>query len=208
MNISKSGLELIKKFEGLRLESYKVVPTEKYFTIGYGHYGSDVKENEKITKAQAENLLKRDVKRFVDGVNDGLRVDVNQNQFDALVSFAYNVGLGAYKSSTLLELINKKDFDGASKQFARWNKSGGKVLNGLIKRRSEEQKLFDKKVPEKPVVKQTVKKSYITHTIKLGETLSEIAKKYKVPMKEIQSINRIPNADIIYTGRQLKIPKK
>jgi GH24 family phage-related lysozyme (muramidase) len=212
MNLSQKGLDLIKQFEGLRLKAYKALNTEKYYTIGYGHYGSDVKKDETITKAQAESLLKKDVKRFVDGVNDGIKIDVNQNQFDALVSFAYNVGLGAFKSSTLLEKLNKKDYEGASREFARWNKSGGKVIQGLINRRAEEKELFlakvpEKKPPEKSPVKEATKKQYITYTIKLGDTLSEIAQRYDSSVKELKSINRISDEDRIYAGNKIKIPK-
>jgi GH24 family phage-related lysozyme (muramidase) len=210
MNLSQKGLDLIKQFEGLRLEAYKALKTEKYWTIGYGHYGEDVKEGQKITKTQAENLLKQDVKRFEHGVHDAIRVDdLNQNQYDALVSFAYNVGVSAFKKSTLVEKINKKDFEGASKEFARWNKSGGKVIQGLINRRVKEKELFLSPVENKTVVKEAVKKpSYKTHTIRLGETLSGIAAKFDVPMKEIQSINRIANANRIYAGQKIKIPNK
>jgi GH24 family phage-related lysozyme (muramidase) len=211
MNLSQKGLDLIKQFEGLRLKAYKALKTEKYWTIGYGHYGEDVKEGQTVTKTEAENLLKQDVKRFEHGVHDAIRVDdLNQNQYDALVSFAYNVGVSAFKKSTLVEKINKKDFEGASKEFARWNKSGGKVIQGLINRRAKEKELFLTPVGKKPaVVKEAVKKpSYKTHTIRFGETLSGIAVKYDVSMKEIQSINRIDNANRIYAGQKIKIPNK
>lgn len=214
MQLSQKGLDLIKQFEGLRLEAYKALKTEKYWTIGYGHYGEDVKEGQKITKTEAENLLKKDVKRFEHGVHDNVIVEeLNQNQYDALVSFAYNVGVGAFKSSTLLEKLKKKDYEGASKEFLRWNKSGGKVIKGLVNRRAKERELFDtpitKKSDTKPVVKETVKKpSYLTYTIKFGDTLGEIARKYNTSVKEIQSINRISNPNRIYVGHKIKIPKR
>jgi GH24 family phage-related lysozyme (muramidase) len=207
MKISKNGLSLIKSFEGCKLTAYKVTDSEKYFTIGYGHYGSDVKEGMKITQEKADELFEKDVQRFVDGVNELVKVPVNQNQFDALVSFAYNVGLGALKKSTLLDLLNGKEYKGASEQYERWNKSGGKVLKGLVKRREKEQKLFD--TPVKSVVKESVKKKeYINYKIKLGDTLSNIAKRYRVSVQEIASINRIANIHRIYAGHVIKIPKR
>jgi GH24 family phage-related lysozyme (muramidase) len=211
MELSQKGLDLIKQFEGLKLKAYKALKTEKYWTIGYGHYGEDVKEGQTISKTQAENLLRQDVKRFEHGVHDAIRVDdLNQNQYDALVSFAYNVGVSAFKKSTLVEKINKKDFDGASKEFARWNKSGGKVIQGLINRRAKEKELFLTPVKaEKPVVKEAVKKpTYRTHTIKLGETLSGIAERYDVSVKEIASLNKIDNIHRIYAGQKIKIKNK
>ena len=92
MKISEKGLELIKTFEGLRLSSYKALSAEKYYTIGYGHYGSDVSKDMIITESQAEELLKKDVEKFEDKVNKYSNYSFNQNQFDALVSFAYNIG--------------------------------------------------------------------------------------------------------------------
>jgi GH24 family phage-related lysozyme (muramidase) len=205
MDLSQNGLDLIKEFEGLKLTAYKALKTEKYYTIGYGHYGSDVKEGQKITKAQAESLLKKDVTRFVDAVNEGVKTELNQNQFDALVSFTYNVGESAFKKSTLLEKLNKRDFEGAVKEFARWNKSGGKVIQGLINRRKKEQALFSKET----VVKQsTPKVEYITHTVKLGETLSGIAHRYGSTVGEIAKLNKIPNPNVIYAGRKVRIPKR
>lgn len=206
MKLSKAGLDLIKEFEGLKLKAYKVVDTEKHYTIGYGHYGADVKKDSSITKAQAEELLKDDVARFVVAVDEAVKVPVNQNQFDALVSFAYNVGIGAFKKSTLLKELNAKDFKGASREFDRWNKSGGKVLQGLVKRRNKEQALFDKPVPS-PVI-ETKKKGTITYRIKMGDTLSEIADEHGASLDEIVAINRITNPNIIYTGQLIRIPKK
>lgn len=142
MKIDNKGLDLIKSFEGCRLQAYKCVPTEKYFTIGYGHYGVDVSKDMKITQEQATEMLKQDVAKFEKCVTDSVKVPVTQSMFNALVSFCYNVGQGAFKTSTLLKKLNKKDYNGACEQFERWNKSGGKVLGGLVKRRAKEQKEF------------------------------------------------------------------
>ena len=196
VKLSTNGKKLIQSFEGLRLEAYKAVQTEKYYTIGYGHYGADVSRGSKITKEEADELFNQDVKRFVDGVDKRLKVKVNQNQFDALVSFAYNVGLGNFQSSTLLKKVNLKDFDGASMEFARWNKSGGKVLKGLITRRNKEKALFIK-----PVKKTTTK----TYTVKKGDTLSEIAVKYKTTVSVLLKKNpSIKDPDLIKIGQKIK----
>ena len=142
MKIDNKGLDLIKSFEGCRLKAYKCVSTEQYYTIGYGHYGADVSKDMEITMEQATELLKNDVAKFEKCVTSSVKVPVTQSMFNALVSFCYNIGQGAFKSSTLLKKLNKGDYNGACAEFERWNKSGGKVLNGLVKRRTKEQKEF------------------------------------------------------------------
>ena len=138
MKIDKYGLELIKKFESCKLTAYKVDKAEKYYTIGFGHYGADVKKDMKITKEKADTLLKNDIKYFEDTVNSYVKVPITQSMFNALVSFTYNVGGGAFKKSSLLKYVNKNQFKKASNEFKKWNKCGGKVLKGLVKRRKLE----------------------------------------------------------------------
>lgn len=167
MNISQNGVNLIKRYEGLRLKAYKPVSTEKYWTIGYGHYGSDVAENMVITEARAEELLRNDLKKFENYVNNYVKVELTQNMYDSLVSFTYNCGGGSLKSSTLLKLLNKGDYNGAAGEFEKWTKGGGKVLPGLVKRRKEEKELFLKgtipqKIESKPKANYIVGKTYIT----------------------------------------------
>ena len=140
MKVSKKGINLIKKYEGCKLESY-LCPAQ-VLTIGYGHTGSDVKRNMKITEQEAEKLLQKDLERFEIGVLKSVKVNLTQNQFDSLVSFSYNCGLGNLQSSTLLKLLNLGDKQSAAKEFVKWCKANGKVLDGLLKRRLEEQKLF------------------------------------------------------------------
>lgn len=140
MKISQKGIDLIKSFEGLELKAYK--DSVGVTTIGYGSTGSHVSIGMTITKEQSEQLLKKDLERFEKGVSDLVKVPLNQNQFDALVSFAFNLGLGNLKSSTLLKKLNASDYIGASKEFERWNRAGGKVLNGLTRRRIAERDLF------------------------------------------------------------------
>lgn len=142
MNISQAGINLIKGFEGLSLKPYRPVPTEKYLTIGFGHYGSDVSPSMVITTAQAEQLLRNDLASFVAGVNGCLKVAVNQNQFDALVSFAYNLGVQCLQTSTMLQYINQGNFTAAANEFPRFCHSNGIVLQGLLNRRNKERILF------------------------------------------------------------------
>ncbi|UQZ76861.1 hypothetical protein C2I17_21220 [Niallia circulans] len=153
MKLSNNGLSLIKSFEGVRLTAYKAVPTEEHWTIGYGHYGPDVRKNQTITQAQADAYLKSDVARFEKAVNDYVKVPLTQNQFDALVSFTYNCGAGALQRSTLLELLNQGKYEDAADQFDVWIKSGNKVLNGLVKRRAQEKELFLRDLPAEKVEK-------------------------------------------------------
>ncbi|MDF2586627.1 MAG: hypothetical protein K0S41_468 [Anaerocolumna sp.] len=150
LSLSSNGIKVLKQFEGCRLKAYKVVPTETYYTIGYGHYGADVMKGMIITQTQAEAYLKADLKTFEDAVNKNVKVNITQNQFDALVSFTYNCGPSALKSSTLLKKINSGNLIDASLEFAKWNKSGGKVLTGLVKRREAETVLFLAGYCEKP----------------------------------------------------------
>ena len=139
MKTSKNGIELIKCFESFSPKACKCLATEKYYTIGYGHYGADVKENQRITKEQAEELLQKDLESFEKKVNkyNGI-YNFNQNQFDSLVSFCYNVGnidqLTAKGTRTIKEI---------SEKILAYNKSGGKVINGLTNRRKKEKELFD-----------------------------------------------------------------
>ena len=144
MKIDKYGEKLIKQFESCKLTAYKADKSEKYYTIGWGHYGADVGKNAIITKETADKLFRNDIKYFETSVNSCLKVKVTQSMFNALVSFTYNVGFGAFKSSTLLKYVNKKQFKKASNEFKKWNKCGGKVLNGLVKRRLLEKIEFER----------------------------------------------------------------
>ena len=141
--------QLIRSFEGLKTSSYKAVPTEKYFSIGYGHYGPDVSEGQVITKGAAELLLDEDlgkVARQVEYALDG--APVNINQLCALCSFVYNIGAGAFGLSTMLKLIKRGEMQKAADEFLKWNKAGGKELKGLTRRRQAERRLFLAGIPE------------------------------------------------------------
>lgn len=139
MRISPRGIELVKQFEGCKLTAY-VCPAG-VLTIGYGSTGPHVKAGMKIDGAQANTLLLKDLERFEAGVNR-LSKKHTQGQFDALVSFAFNLGLGNLEKSTLLKLHNAGKHTEAADQFKRWNKAGGKVLAGLTRRREAEAALY------------------------------------------------------------------
>lgn len=133
---------ITKEFEGCKLKAY-ICPAGK-LTIGYGHTGSDVTEGMEITQDRAEELLMQDLTVASKAVNSYVTHPINQNQFDALTDFTYNCGSGNFKSSTLLKLVNAGDFAGAALEFGKWNKGGGKVLDGLTRRRAAESALFSK----------------------------------------------------------------
>lgn len=139
-----AGLEVIKHFEGVRLKAYQ--DSVGVWTIGYGHTSMagdpQVHSGLTITQAQAESILKKDLGIFERGVKDAVKVTVNSNQFSALVSFSFNLGLGALRESTLLRKLNAGDYNGAANEFPRWVKAGGQTLPGLVRRRNAERALF------------------------------------------------------------------
>lgn len=159
MDISKSGLNFIKKWEGGPWLTAKRFGSEKYLSIGYGHYGPDVKIGQKITKQQAEDLLKKDIAKAVNHVNyvnNKYHYEFNQNEFDALVSFAYNIG-----SINQLTANGTRSKSTISNKILLYNKSCGKVLSGLTNRRKAERSLFLTKVTTNVPINQpaTPKKS-------------------------------------------------
>lgn len=145
MKVNEKGIELIKKFEGCKLKAYKCsagVPT-----IGYGatfyEDGSKVKMTDSITQQRADELLHYHIGLFSEKVKPLIKSALNDNQFSALVSFAYNVGVGALSKSTLLKKVNINAKDASiSAEFAKWIKAGGKILTGLEKRRAAESQLY------------------------------------------------------------------
>lgn len=153
--IGRAGLELIMSFEGCRLTAYKPVQTEKYYTIGYGHYGPDVKRDMKISMAQAEAYLIADCQKFASRVDNKAYVPIalNDNQRDALISFAYNLG-----EKNLKKLCAGRTADQIAAKIPAYNKDDGKVLPGLVRRRKAEQTLF--LTPEKKATVAPVQHSY------------------------------------------------
>jgi GH24 family phage-related lysozyme (muramidase) len=192
MNISQAGINLIKSYEGCVLFGYKDpigVPT-----IGWGHTGGVV-VGQRITQAKADDLLNQDLVKFVKAVND-LGLTLNQNQFDALVSFSFNCG-----QSNLKTLTNNRTLSQIANALPLYNKANGEVLAGLTKRRKAEQSLFLKPIPVKP-------KSYIVnHKVIKGENLTLIAHAYKTTIERILKVNpTIKNANIIYPNQIIKVP--
>ncbi|KQE76206.1 lysozyme [Acinetobacter pittii] len=147
MTTSDVGVDLISGFEDTRFKAYD--DGVGVWTIGTGTTvypnGVKVKQGDTCTPEQAKAYFKHDLAKFEKAVNEAVTVTLTQNQFDALVSLTYNIGSGAFKSSNLLKLLNKGDYQGAADQLLRWNKAKGKVLNGLVRRREAERALFLKK---------------------------------------------------------------
>ena len=145
MKISNRGLELIKDFEGFSSSAYLDVVNIP--TIGWGNTfyqdGTKVKLGDQISKTDALKLLEVVANRdFADKIFPSIKVKVSQSQFDAMVSLAYNIGVGAFLKSTRLKKVNANDFTGAGEEFLRWNKAGGKEVLGLTRRREREKQLF------------------------------------------------------------------
>ena len=145
--IGAAGLALIKNWEGCRLKAYKPVPTEKYWTIGWGHYGPDVKEGQVITQAEADAMLVVDSQRFADAVDNPLycplTTQLNANQRDALISFTFNCGAGCLRT-----LCKGRTLPQICEAMALYDKSNGKPLAGLTRRRKAEQALFNTPIEE------------------------------------------------------------
>ena len=139
MKTSIEGLALIKKFEGLELEAYKCAAG--VWTIGYGHT-KDVQPGDVWSESHADHMLEVELEEFEAYINDNVTAPLSQNQFDALVSWVYNLGRANLKASTMLKVLNSGDYEGVPAQIKRWNKAGGKVLEGLIRRRKAEALLF------------------------------------------------------------------
>ena len=156
MNMSQAGLDaLLKKFEGCKLRAYRC--PANILTIGYGHTSAAgeplVKEDMVITQDQAEQILKHDLVKYEKGVSDLVKVPLTQHQFDVLVDFAYNAGLGNLKTSTLLKRVNASDFDAVPTELMKWTKGGGKELPGLVRRRRAEAEWW-RDLANKPVVEE------------------------------------------------------
>jgi lysozyme len=146
MQTSDTGIALIKEFEGFSATPYK--DGAGLLTIGYGHKIQPGELFDTISNETAEALLRDDVQEAADAVNRLVTADLNQNQFDALVSFTFNLGAGRLQESTLLTLLNSGNYDGASAQITRWKYIGTTASPGLSRRREAERSLFDKPVTE------------------------------------------------------------
>ena len=147
MVVSKNCVDLVKRFEGFRGMPYLCpagIPTIGYGSTFYPNGKKVTMKDSGITESEATEMLRYTLdKIFAPGVSKALKVEVKQNQFDALCSFAYNLGVAALAGSTLMKKLNVGDIAGAGKEFDKWVKAGGKVLNGLVARRAAERKLYE-----------------------------------------------------------------
>lgn len=140
--LSRRGLRFISRFEGFRACPYKATPSERYLTIGFGHYGPDVKPGQCISERKARRLLRKDARWASAAVNDLVKVKLNQHQHDALVSFTFNLGAGALGSSTLLKELNQGHYYRVPTELRKWVFAGGMKLEGLVRRRNAEARLW------------------------------------------------------------------
>ena len=139
MKVSNNGINLVKRFEGLELKAYR--DSVGILTIGYGHTHA-VKAGDIITGEQADAFLREDLQVAELTVNTNVKVKLTQGQFDALVSFVFNLGSGNFVKSTLIRKLNAGDYAGAADEFGKWVNAGGKKLPGLVKRRAAEREVF------------------------------------------------------------------
>lgn len=197
MNLSERGLNLIKEFEGCILHSYRC--SANVLTIGYGHTAG-VYEGMTITQAQAEKFLRQDVQWAVNAVNSAVKVNLTQNQFDALVSFTFNCGTGALQTSDLLKLTNMGKFAEAANQFDLWIHAGGNVVAGLVRRRKSEKELFLNELSN-----SNTDTTSDTYTVVSGDTLSAIAQRYNTTVDTLKNLNNIADVNKIYVGQVLKV---
>lgn len=184
--ISQNGVNLIKKWESLKLQSY---PDSKgVWTIGYGHTGRDVKKGQKITEEEAETLLMRDIAIIEKYLNKVIQVELTSNQFEALCSLIFNVGQGNFSKSKMLKLINSNKLSEAANEFYNWDKivlKGKKVpLRGLTRRRKEEAALFS--LPENNLDKRGNKKDD-----PVAETLNTIDENVDKATKTLDKISML-----------------
>ncbi|WP_288919890.1 SafA/ExsA family spore coat assembly protein [uncultured Ottowia sp.] len=220
MSMSQAGLDMVKKYEGLYTKAYR--DPVGILTIGYGHTGSDVREGQTITEAQATELLRKDLGTAENAVRKAVKVPLTQGQFDALVSFTFNCGAGALQKSTLLQKLNAGDYAGAQAEFAKWNHGGGRVLPGLTRRRNEEAQMFGNQKPTgtsgaqsqqpSPAAPSTgggqpAKAAGGSYTVKKGDTLWDIARSHGVSLKSLIAANpQIANPDLIYPNQKINLP--
>lgn len=144
MKTSDLGIAFIKRWEGVRLKAYRC--SANVLTIGVGHTAAmgepSPVEGMKITEAEAEAILRRDLSSIERDVQQAVKVPLNQRQFDTLVSFVFNVGIGAFRKSTLLKRLNAKDYDAVPSELMKWTRAGGRVVQGLVNRRKAEADLW------------------------------------------------------------------
>ncbi|QBO35708.1 LysM peptidoglycan-binding domain-containing protein [Periweissella cryptocerci] len=205
LKLSANGRKLLQQFEGLRLQAYQ--DSVGVWTIGYGHT-QGVKRGMIITPAQANAYLDADVKTHAAGIYQYIRVKLNQNQFDALVSFHFNLGPHILKGTWLLDYLNQGKWTAASAQMLRFNRAGGVVLLGLKRRREAEVALFLK--PDSvhdDLGTSAANGKTATYRVKRGDTLSAIAAKYKTSVANLVKLNGIKNPNAIQVGQLLRLER-
>ena len=215
LKVSNRGLKLIAEFEGERLELYD--DPADHCTIGYGHLvhlkrcdGSEPAEFRRgITKTRALALLRSDARSAERAVNSMIRVPLSQKQFDALVSFTYNLGAGSLERSTLRKLLNQGDYGAVPDQLRRWNKAGGKVLKGLVRRRAAEAKLWSSGGRPSPAARSaavTIPAATGPYRVVAGDNLTKIAARFHTTVTALATANDISNPNLIRVGQKLVIP--
>lgn len=201
MKLSSKGLDLIKAYEGFRAQSYRAFYTERYLTIGYGHYGPDVKMGQVITKKEAEELLKKDVERFEAHVNKYDYIyDFNQSEYDSLVSFAFNIG-----NIDQLTANGKRSRKEIAEKMLLYVKSGGITVQGLVRRRKEEQALFlsGKKKDEIQLAKPTLRIRCKSENVKiLQHSINEL---FNDSLEEDSSYGKLTKGAVMRAQDQLMI---
>ena len=176
--VGAAGLALIQRWEGCRLKAYKPVKTEKYWTIGWGHYGPDVTEGMVITQAEADALLASDCQRFADAVDDPancpLTAQLNDNQRDALISFTFNCGAGCLRT-----LCRNRSLPEIAEALELYNRAGGAAMIGLTRRRAAERALFETPVKEKE------------ETVVTYKTLQDVPAKFRPIIEQLMDAHII-----------------
>jgi GH24 family phage-related lysozyme (muramidase) len=217
LGVSESALDMLKVFEGLRLDAYD--DSGGVATIGYGHTG-DVQSGQRISQAQADRLLRQDIHTAEAAVRENVDVPLTQGQYDALVSFTFNTGTGALESSTLLNKVNSGDNGGAEAEFGRWvHDDRGAALEGLVDRRAAEAAMFgggdgaaaDVAPPRTALVSQggatDTPSAGGGYTVSDGEWLSSIAVRLGIPLDALIAANpQIADPNLIYAGQRIQIP--
>lgn len=190
METSSEGRSLIKEYEGLKLKAY-LCPAG-IWTIGYGHTSQagppSVEADMTITRAEAETILRSDLRKYEDAVDSAVTVSLKQHQFDALVSLCYNIGPSAFKKSTLVRRLNRGEYEAVPAELMKWNKAGGRELAGLTRRRRSEAALWRKLdasgqvsheetrvTPDAPVPKKTIMQSREANTAAVTGATAAIA---------------------------------
>jgi len=213
--ISQHGLEKLKQWEGLRTNAYQ--DTGGVWTIGYGHTAAAgtpaPHQGMVITASEAEDILLKDLTQYEAAVENNVKVKLNDNQFAALVSFAFNVGINAFKNSTLLKKLNQGNFDAVPTELMKWTKAGGKKLQGLVNRRRAEGYLWMEGayvtskdvVPEPKKENPLFKKETIAPIITASTGLSSVAVGSGPVQWALASIMVIGAVLLIYWGiKQMK----